>query len=339
MDYELQRKRLVDEKSRIYFDARHNYIKDRRLSTFYKNIRHVGEKYKLREVEEFAEVNSISSWVVWGTDDYALYNYMLLKDCGYDVLGVAAATTPLVNELKQVFISTDSLIPILSNRESGLVVNKRDLSQLPDDISRRDNILIQFSHIVGRNGWQYFDYFSPDEMESFVDAGSLNGTTTIEFIKWCNGKYENVYAFEPNPIMTECCQTNLAGCGENIIFFKKALWNEECILKFDNSSSKWDAHIDTQGTIYVKADSIDHLLAKKRITFIKFDIEGSEKEALHGAEKCIIKNKPRMAISVYHNEYDLFEIIEYLSRLIPEYKFAIRHYHSDCIETILYVYV
>ena len=38
------------------------------------------------------------------------------------------------------------------------------------------------------------------------------------------------------------------------------------------------------------------------------DIEGSEVEALKGAVDLIRKNKPQLALSIYHNEDDLVDI-------------------------------
>ncbi len=46
----------------------------------------------------------------------------------------------------------------------------------------------------------------------------------------------------------------------------------------------------------------------ERVTFIKMDIEGSEANALRGAEKIIRTYKPKLAISVYHKKDDLWTI-------------------------------
>lgn len=66
------------------------------------------------------------------------------------------------------------------------------------------------------------------------------------------------------------------------------------------------------------------------------DIEGSELKALKGAEKTIRENKPRLAICIYHKRMDLIEIAAYLLKLVPEYRFYIRHYWSNMWETVLY---
>ena len=54
------------------------------------------------------------------------------------------------------------------------------------------------------------------------------------------------------------------------------------------------------------------------------DIEGAEKAALEGAEKTIKKYKPKLAISVYHNPEDIFEIPLLLKEYVSEYKLHFR---------------
>lgn len=84
--------------------------------------------------------------------------------------------------------------------------------------------------------------------------------------------------------------------------------------------------------------SIDNTI-NEAVNFIKADVEGYELKMLQGAKEHIKKYKPKLAISIYHSPYDLFEIAEYIKTLVPEYKFKIRH-HSTCFyDTVLYCYI
>ena len=66
------------------------------------------------------------------------------------------------------------------------------------------------------------------------------------------------------------------------------------------------------------------------------DIEGSELEALHGAEKQIVKNHPVLAVCVYHKIEDILNIWDYLRMLVPSYRFYLRHHMWSGSETVLY---
>jgi hypothetical protein len=69
------------------------------------------------------------------------------------------------------------------------------------------------------------------------------------------------------------------------------------------------------------------------------DIEGSEMNALRGAENIIIQHRPKLAICVYHKPADLWEIPLYLKELVSDYKLHLRH-HSDFLnETVCYATV
>jgi hypothetical protein len=79
---------------------------------------------------------------------------------------------------------------------------------------------------------------------------------------------------------------------------------------------------------------IDNLSTEK-ITYLKMDIEGGEFHALKGAEKTILRDKPKLAISIYHSHDDMIRIPEYIHDLLPEYKLYVRQ-HSIFHETVLY---
>ncbi len=60
------------------------------------------------------------------------------------------------------------------------------------------------------------------------------------------------------------------------------------------------------------------------------DIEGAEMDALRGMQEMIKKNKPKLAISIYHLKDDLWNIPFYIKELNPDYKLYIRQYAYNC---------
>ena len=158
---------------------------------------------------------------------------------------------------------------------------------------------------------------------------------TQQFIEWCQESYEAVYAVEPNPRMRGVCREHFQD-NAKIQFYPCALWNRQERLRFENRGSKWDARVCSLGQVLVDADTIDHIIGAHRVSLIKLDVEGSEMEALEGARQCIQRDKPRLAVSIYHKPEDMDNICGYLLSIVPDYRFSIRHYHSDAIETILY---
>ena len=66
------------------------------------------------------------------------------------------------------------------------------------------------------------------------------------------------------------------------------------------------------------------------------DIEGSEQDALLGAAGIIRRDRPRLAICIYHKPEDLYEIPFLIKELVPEYRLYIRHHSDTYAETVLY---
>jgi hypothetical protein len=80
------------------------------------------------------------------------------------------------------------------------------------------------------------------------------------------------------------------------------------------------------------------IFEKKKTTFIKMDLEGYEELALLGAKETIKRDKPKLAISIYHGKDDYWKLPNIILDADSEYRFYIRHYTLFNNETVLYGY-
>lgn len=121
-------------------------------------------------------------------------------------------------------------------------------------------------------------------------------------------------------------------------FYPYGLHEKRVRLSFANDNVVFASHIvgEGEGTSCIDCVSLDEIIGVDDVTFIKMDIEGAEIPALKGARKTIIRNKPKLAICIYHKPDDLWEIPELIHSFVPEYKFYIRHYGPRCRGTILF---
>lgn len=170
----------------------------------------------------------------------------------------------------------------------------------------------------------------------FIDAGCLDLGDTRGYI-YRNPGYRKVYAFEPDRTNYErCLERKEQFCNdERIEVVNKGLWSSRTQLSFcENAGS---SVISEQGSASVEVTDLDSFMeGKEKVTFIKMDIEGAEMEALSGAKEIIKRDKPDLAICIYHKNEDILDIPNFILDLNPEYKLYIRHYSCYKWETVLY---
>ena len=191
----------------------------------------------------------------------------------------------------------------------------------------------------------YFDlpYLAHSDNEIFVDAGVLDGETSRAFISWSQKKYEHIYMFEPNVDLFEKIHKNMKNISkDSFTLHGKGLWNCEDTIDFfvDSEHLAGANFIKETGNVCsarsVSVIDLDSMLLDVPVSFIKMDIEGAEKKALQGCEKIIRKYHPKLAISIYHNSEDLWEIPQVILESDSEYNFYIRHYTLGDGDTVLY---
>lgn len=195
---------------------------------------------------------------------------------------------------------------------------------------------------------QYFDFFQYNGgRESFVDAGVYDLTSSMNFISWCHGNYDKIFAFEPDRINYDNCMKK-AGNFKNVNIIMKGVFDRKEELKF-YAIGGGTSQIEAEETGYavngntLSNDKIDVIdmdteLNGEKVTFIKMDIEGSEAKALLGAKNIIMSQKPKLAICVYHKLEDIMELPSLLLDMNSDYKIAFRQYHISGNETVMYAW-
>lgn len=180
-------------------------------------------------------------------------------------------------------------------------------------------------------------YFVPELQfsahEIIVDCGAFNGDTAKRFYAEIPGCI--VICLEPDDKNYQ----KLVKLGLNgMKAYQYGAWSQDTVLSFsDEGGGTSSGAVTNSGNIQIEARALDHLPECQSATYIKMDIEGAELEALKGAENIIKNNKPKLAICLYHQPQDFFEIPLYIKTLNPDYKIYIHHHNVYCaMETVLY---
>jgi len=118
---------------------------------------------------------------------------------------------------------------------------------------------------------------------------------------------------------------------------QKVLWDKIEKLRFINGGC-WSRPSEGSDALEVESVPIDEFRdgIDKKIDFIKLDVEGSEKNALLGSKKTIKKDRPILAVSIYHSKQDIIELPQLLNTLCENYIFKLGHYTYHFTETIVY---
>lgn len=176
------------------------------------------------------------------------------------------------------------------------------------------------------------------DREVFVDGGAYTGDTLLTFMRLTGGKCAHCHAFEPEAANAAKLRATVERRGlRGVTVHNKGLWSAPATLPFAAWHGTSASAVSGAGELAVEADTVDR--AAPQATFIKLDVEGAELEALKGAADTIRRNRPKLAVCVYHRPGDLFEIPLFIKSLVPEYRFYLRQHQPVACETVLYAVI
>lgn len=187
--------------------------------------------------------------------------------------------------------------------------------------------------------------------EVFIDMGAFVGEGIEKHVFYRSGRFCKIIAFEPDKgnyvamcrrvsrlnqewglpeNKIECVSAGVGDATTSLMFYSELGVASKFISKELNNK------IEKNMT---KIYALDDFMGERNISFLKADIESYELNMLQGARKIIIRDRPNIAISIYHSPSDMYEIIEYLADLSIGYTFAVRQHSAELDDTVLYAHI
>jgi FkbM family methyltransferase len=200
---------------------------------------------------------------------------------------------------------------------------------------------------------QYCEHYqhpqvSPAINDIYIDGGSWQGDTLQE-LKDALADNIEIHCFEPD-VQNYKILNKLVALKTylNVKINKSALWNKIQKLEFlcsDEAVHTMQSRVTDESSngkkVQVDAIDLDSYCSQENITptFLKLDVEGAELEVIEGAQLTLKGAAPKLALSAYHKPNDLWEIVEKVKAINPNYQFYFVHHSQHLLESVIYAKV
>ena len=194
-----------------------------------------------------------------------------------------------------------------------------------------------FTSTAQTKEYMYDDYFDLDVVsctpeEVVVDLGAYTGDTVKSYIRnYGEDCYRRIYCYEITPDSFGKLQKNLAGLRDIELRLKGVADMPGRLSLSPNEYASANRLLpDSEGDVEVTTLDLD---IEEPVTLIKADIEGMEQRALAGARGHILNDHPKLLISVYHSNEDLWRIPQIIHEISRVYRFYLRYRGSPIYPT------
>lgn len=265
--------------------------------------------------------------------------------------GVIHAVGEQLDEMQMEWYPIDEVILKEHQRE---ILQCFDLME--DELSKKTYAEIVKCRIQGENpgsrlcsGEPYFAFAPFKKLkpgEIFIDCGAYVGDTIEKYIETKLGTFGKIIAFEPDSGKFAAMQKRVKrledewDVKDSITLYPYGVGDKSADIGFQEykDNNKLGAKLSeaAEGTSVCRMVAMDDFV--QEYSFLKADIESYEYKMLLGAEHGIQANKPLLALSIYHNAVDLYEIPLLIRKMVPEYHFGCRHHTVELYDTILYAW-
>lgn len=169
----------------------------------------------------------------------------------------------------------------------------------------------------------------PESIRTVADLGAYNGDTVRQLLEKGKGNIDTIWAMEPDARNYKKLEVYAESeTRARIIPVNAGAWKEETTLFFDKSGNR-NASFEKNRSqtladrpakmVEVKAIPLDCVLDGARVDYIKYDVEGSEREALDGSIETLTDHAPTLLVSLYHRSEDMFALPLHIRKIAPHY--------------------
>ncbi|MEG2813914.1 MAG: FkbM family methyltransferase, partial [Oscillospiraceae bacterium] len=235
----------------------------------------------------------------------------------------------------------DKVYSLLADEQSKKVF----LNAINFKISGKINYLMRMQTKISE---VYKNIIRPNSDDTYIDLGAYTGDTVSEFLEYINGDFcGKIFAFEPDKKNYKKLLKRIESEEiKNITTYNIASWDKETDILFNNNGGRNSKSLatkfnfpSTKNELSIPANSVDNLLSQQKIDIIKFDVEGAEEKALLGCKNTIQEQLPKLMLSAYHKNCDIFSLPLLIENMAKnKYNFYLRqHPYIPCWELNYYI--
>lgn len=166
-----------------------------------------------------------------------------------------------------------------------------------------------------------------EKYKIYADLGAYNGDT-VRFYSNLFPNLESAIAVEADSkTFKKLVQYAESERRFSIKCCNKAVSDNTGTIDFSASGNRGSNVSDVRKTTKLsqtETDTLDNILSGNPVDFIKYDVEGSESDALTGSKITISRHSPDLAVSLYHRSEDIFVLIQQVSAMCPNHKLYLR---------------
>lgn len=323
-----------DEKSKLLFKSKYNYVKNETAENLKSVIENGSKLISSLPFSLDLEIENINFLSKFPKDEPIIFYGM-----SREFMFLYMKTSEILKDYNIIFC--DKRADVIKSRRNRPVISPEELFA-----KYRDNIICITTRVFYKEIYDYlienninvdniyktpiFDlenqFFSPilelSSEEVFFDVGALTGFHTVKGKEY----FKEVHLFE-SKYFHDTIKKEMEG---------HEIKNYSMHDVFLQDVTKTDVINGIEENLETLDNYLNHNLSEKNVTFMKIDLEGNELQALKGATETIKRNKPKLAIHLPCDLESMVAIPEFLKEIVPSYKLYLDHYSTNEKETVLY---